>query len=77
MNVSVSAGIALFEAARQRRAGGFGGIRSAEWVRWAASRQRTQGAFVLISKYGRDRGRSLGAIQRGQAASAVFRQALR
>jgi hypothetical protein len=27
-------------------------------------------------KYGRDRGRSLAAIQRGQAASAVFRQAL-
>ena len=33
------------------------------------------GAFVLISD-GRDRGRSLTAIQRGQAASAVFRQAL-
>src|SRR5918992_126096 len=27
-------------------------------------------------KYGRDRGRSLAAIQRGQAASAVFRRAL-
>ena len=27
-------------------------------------------------KYGRDRGRSLAAIQCGQAASAVFRQAL-